>query len=156
MQMVVTNRIPWAGNLFLQWCIVEKCMNVHVFFGADWISPLISPEAAIFRGAAWWWPLHYKTVLKELWVPAEFSDLWYPAELYVWRTIEKTFTTSLVVSSAVQILCLWTFVVRNQLTLQFKISDNKVKSKGTAQLWTLAITTIRACSYKARRNAYGR
>ena len=37
--------------------------------------------------------------------------------------------------TAVQILCLWTFVVRNQLTLQCKISDNKVKSKESAELW---------------------
>ena len=34
-----------------------------------------------------------------------------------------------------QILCLLTSVVRNKLTLQCKISDNKFKSKGTAQLW---------------------
>ena len=36
----------------------------------------------------------------------------------------------------VQILCLWTFVVGNQLTLHCKISDNKNKSKGTAHLWS--------------------
>ena len=41
-----------------------------------------------------------------------------------------------VMSTAVQILCLSTFVVRDQLTRQCKISDNKVKVKGTAQLWS--------------------
>ena len=35
-------------------------------------------------------------------------------------------------STAVQILCLLTFVVGNKLTWQGKISDNKFKSKGTA------------------------
>ena len=37
--------------------------------------------------------------------------------------------------TAVQILCLMNFVFGNKLTLQCKISDNKFKSKGTAQLW---------------------
>ena len=32
-----------------------------------------------------------------------------------------------------QILCLLTFVVGNQLTLQCEFSDNKIKGKGTAQ-----------------------
>ena len=41
-----------------------------------------------------------------------------------------------VICRAVQILCLLTFVVRYQLTLQCKISNNKSKSKGTANLWS--------------------
>ena len=40
-----------------------------------------------------------------------------------------------VLTRAVLILCLYTFVVGGQLTLKCKISDNKCKTKETAQLW---------------------
>ena len=39
-----------------------------------------------------------------------------------------------IITMTVHILCLVTFVGRNQLTLQCKISNNKFKIKGTAQL----------------------
>ena len=44
-------------------------------------------------------------------------------------------TSTLIMTRVVQILCLLTFVVRYQLTLQCKISDDRGKCKGTAQLW---------------------
>ena len=38
----------------------------------------------------------------------------------------------------VQIICLLNFVIGNQLTLQFEISDNKFESKGIAHLCSLS------------------
>ena len=59
---------------------------------------------------------------------------WFHFQLFC--TKQLTFYCEIVITRSVQILCLMTFVVRYQLTLQCKISNNKSKSKGTAHLWS--------------------
>ena len=73
----------------------------------------------------------------------DHATLWSKMAYGLERLNNHSISSASLNSTDVQILCFQTFVVGNQLTLQCKISDNKVESKGSARL----CSTVFPCVY---------
>ena len=63
------------------------------FFGTDWISYWPPLRLLFIEELSGGGHRYNETVLKDLWVPAGFSDLWDTEESYLWRTMVKTITS---------------------------------------------------------------